>query len=213
MDVDEIDLPDTVLNIYLQEAFDRTMAMSNQWPRQETTWPVSLLPGGTSATLPPDCNLPSIMAVTTPDGYRLVQIDQSAGENNFAPLTEASDTNPLYYSIWSNEMYLWPRVNKGDPYSLIIRGYRQPVWTNAASDIPDLDPRLHATLAYFALSLAYAQQEDDVLEAAYLARWNRDLIQQLKVMFEPHHQRPLVMHGGSPIGGVPSYVIVPPPGA
>lgn len=213
MDVDERDLPDTVLNVYLQEAFDRTMAMTNQWPRMETTWLISLLPGLTSATLPADVNVPGIISVMTVNtGYRLVYISQEKAEANYAPLSLANDTLPSYFSTWGDQLYLWPRVNKVDPYDLAVRGYRNPVWTNNAADIPDLDPRLHVTLAYFALSLAYAQQEDDVLEAAYLARWNRDLTQQLKVMLEPQHSRPLVMHGGSPVGGVPTYLVYPPPG-
>ena len=211
MDVDETDLPDTVLNIYLQEAFDRTMAMTNQWPRAETIWQITLLPGSTSVTLPPDLNLPSIISVmAVAQGYRLAYISQEIAEQNYSPLYEASDTNPLYYSVWGGQMYLWPRIDKVDPYDLLLRGHRQPVWTNAASDIPDLDPRLHVTLAYFALGLAYAQQEDDVLEAAYMGRWTRDLGQQMKTMMEPLHSRPLVMHGGSPVGGVPSYVVFPP---
>ncbi len=211
MDVDETDLPDGVLNVYLQEAFDRTMAMTNQWPRSETTWLATLLPGATSLTLPPDLCVPGLISVMARDhGYRLSAINQETAEMNYAPLDQAQDTNPLYFSLWGTQMYLWPRINKAEPYDLLLRGYRQPVWTHAASDIPDLDPRLHVTLAYFALSLAYAQQEDDVLEAAYLARWNRDLMQQLKTMMEPMHARPLVMHGGSPVGGVPSYVVFPP---
>jgi hypothetical protein len=211
MDVDERDLPDALLNVYLQEAFDRTMAMTNQWPRSEKTWQVALLPGLTSVTLPPDLNIPGLISViAVANGYRLSAINQEAAETNYANLNEASDTNPLYFSVWGTEMFLWPRVSKVDPFDLLVRGYRQPMWDNAASVIPDLDPRLHVTLAYFALSLAYAQQEDDVLEAAYLARWNRDLMQQIKTIMEPVHARPLVMHGGSPVGGVPSYVVFPP---
>lgn len=211
MDVDETDLPDRILNVYLQEAFDRTMAMTNQWPKTETVWQVSLLPGNTSLTMPADMSLPSIISVTTvANGYRLAYVSQENAEQNYSPLDQASASNPLYYSVWGGKMYLWPRVDKSDPFDLVVRGHRQPVWTNAASDIPDLDPRLHATLAYFALSLAYAQQEDDVLEAAYMARWSRDLAQQMKTMMEPLHARPLVMHGGSPVGGVPSYVVFPP---
>jgi len=211
MDVDERDLPDTVLNVYLQEAFDRTMAMSNHWPRSETTWRVALIPGLLSVTLPPDLNTPSLTSVLVEaGGYRLTAINHELAEMNYANLNNAADTNPLYFSVWGNEMFLWPRISKAEPLDLIVRGYRQPVWDNAASTIPDLDPRLHVTLAYFALSLAYAQQEDDVLEAAYLARWNRDLMQQIKTIMEPVHARPLVMHGGSPVGGVPSYVVFPP---
>lgn len=211
MDVDSTDLPDGVLNVYLQEAFDRTMAMTNQWPRAETTWVLSLLPGNVSATMPPDMNVPSILSVLAVDrGYRLSFINHEKAEQNYTPLYNAADGNALYWSTWGDQMYLWPRLSKAAPYDVVVRGHRQPVWTNGASDIPDLDPRLHVTLCYFALSLAYAQQEDDVLEAAYMARWSRDLGQQMKTIMEPQHARPLVMHGGSPVGGVPSYVVFPP---
>lgn len=207
MDVDETDLPDSVLNVYLQEAFDRTMAMSNQWPRTEMGWTLALTSGATSVDLPPNVNVPGILSVVTQDGYRLTGIGQERAEQSFVPLTYAGSASPSYFSVWARQMYLWPRMNREEAYSLIVRGYSQPAWTNGASDIPDLDSRLHATLAYFALSLAYAQQEDDVLEAAYLARWNRDVTQQLKVMLEPQHARPLVMHGGSPVGGWASYTV------
>jgi hypothetical protein len=95
-------------------------------------------------------------------------------------------------------------------YNLSVRAYRQPAWDNGASSIPDLDERLHITLAYFAMSLVYAQQEDEILEGVYLARWQRDLSQQLKVILAAPHPRPLVMHGGATIGGVPSFIVIPP---
>ena len=41
LEVDDEELPDVLLNIYLQDAFDRTMALDNRWPRNETTWPLS----------------------------------------------------------------------------------------------------------------------------------------------------------------------------
>jgi len=211
MDVDDRDLPDSVLNVYLQEAFDRTMAFTNKWPRNETVWGLSVLADDPSATIPADVNIPSITSVIAVDnGYALVQIDQHLAEQNFSPLNVVSQGTPVYFSIWGDQLYLWPRPMANTVFDLRMRGFRQPVWSNAASTIPDLDPRLHVTLAYFALGLAYAKEEDEVMEGIYMGRWNRDLTQQLKAILEPSHQRPLVMHGGSPIGGVPSFVVIPP---
>jgi hypothetical protein len=211
MDVDDRDLPDNVLNVYLQEAFDRTMAFSNRWPRNETQWGLSVLDGNQSTTIPSDVNIPTIMAVTaTANGYALVQIEQHLAEQNFTPMNAAATGTPAFFSIWGNQMYLWPWPQAGAAFDVTVRGFRQPTWDNAASTLPDLDPRLHVTLAYFALSLAYLKEEDEVMEGIYLARWNRDLTQQLHSILEPSHQRPLVMHGGSPYGSVPSYVINPP---
>jgi hypothetical protein len=92
-----------------------------------------------------------------------------------------------------------------------LRGYRQPVWSASASAIPDLDARLHQALAYYAIGLVYAAQEDEILEGVYMARWQRDVTQQAKMILEPARHRPLVLNGGGPVGGVPSYVINPPP--
>ena len=104
-----------------------------------------------------------------------------------------------------------PDPHQPVPFDVALRGYRKPVWDNGASTIPDLDERLHATLAYFAIALAYAAQEDEILEGVNMARWDRDLKNQIRVMMEPIHNRPLVLHGGAPLGGSPSFVINPPP--
>jgi hypothetical protein len=213
MEVDDEELPDAILNIYLQEAFDRTMAFDNRWPRYEKIWALAKVIGADMITLPADLNLPSIISViSATDNFRLTMANHENAEDNFAPLYQAGTRvgTPAYYSIWAGQMYLWPSVATDQSYDLILRAYRQPVWSNGASDIPDLDTRLHATLAYFAISLAYAAQEDEILEGVYLARWERDLRNQMRTMLEPIHHRPLVMHGGAPIGGVPSWVINPP---
>lgn len=212
MEVDDEELPDVLLNVYLQEAFDRTMAADNRWPRYEKTWALSKVIGNDFITLPPDLNPPSIMAVmSVTGGYPLAIINHENAEQSFPMVSPSTSGTPLYASVWEGKMWLWPQVATDASHDINLRGYRQPVWSNVASEIPDLDPRLHATLAYFAIALAYAAQEDEILEGVYMARWDRDLKNQIRVMMEPIHNRPLVLHGGAPVGGVPSYVINPPP--
>jgi hypothetical protein len=212
LEVDDEELPDDILNVYFQEAFDRTMAADNRWPRYEKTWTVSRVPAATTIHLPDDLNIPSIMSVlSVADGYRLVAINHENAEDMFAPTTMIGTGSPVYYSVWGGDMYLWPNIAPELSADFQLRAYRQPVWSSAASDIPDLDPRLHVTICYFVMSLVYAAQEDEILEGVYLARWDRDLRQQLKMLLEPVRHRPLVLHGGSPIGGVAPWVINPPP--
>jgi len=212
LEMDDEELPDALLDPYLQEAFDRTMAADNRWPRYEKTWTVSKVPTSSTISLPADLNVPSIMSVLSlADGYRLVAINHENAEDLFAPTTMIGTGSPIYYSVWGGQMYLWPNLDPSISADFQLRAYRQPVWSNGASDIPDLDARLHMTLCWFAISLTYAQQEDDVLEGVYLARWDRDLRQQLKMIMEPVRHRPLVLHGGAPIGGVAPWVINPPP--
>ncbi len=210
MDVDDRDLPDPLLNAYLQEAFDRTMLITNMWPRNETIWPLSKINTLDSVTLPADLNLPTIVSVHgVGDKFQLVQINQESAERHFG--VPAAHGRPIYFSVWGNELYLWPPVTTETTYDLVLRGYRQPLWDSAASTIPDMDVRLHIPLCYYALGLAYAKEEDEVMEGIYMARWQRDATQAAKMIMEPKHNRPLVLHGTAPIGGSSSYTVTPPP--
>lgn len=205
LEMDDEELPDVLLNNYLQDAFDRTMARNNNWPRNEKTWSLSKIADMPAVSLPPDLNLPTIMSVTSvADGYRIVQANHENAETTFGTQPITGITKPIYYSLWGGQLWLWPGTSV---YDIVLRGYRQPVWTNAASEIPDLDERLHLALAYYAMGLAYAQQEDEILEAVYMARWDRDVASQMRAILEPSHHRPLVMNAGNPVGGTPSYVI------
>lgn len=220
LEVDEEELPDALLNVYLQDAFERTMALSNRWPRYEQTWPLSMITGRSAVTLPPDVLVPAIMSVVdVHGGYKMAQINHENAEQTYLNGNQTVMTGqPIYYSVWGYsgdpplaQLYLWPTPEEAvKPYSLSLRAYRQPVWSNGASTLPDLDPRMHLCLAYYAMGLVYAAQEDEILEGVYMARWQRDAQQQMKTILEPSHNRPLVMHGGTPIGGVPAYVINPP---
>jgi hypothetical protein len=186
------------------------MAFSNEWPRNEHTWAIAKVPGIAGVALPADVNIPGILSIIdVQHGYKLVSIVHENAENTFGMMGTGGQT-PLYYSLWGGQMFLWPHLAEDAQVDLLLRGYRQPVWDNGASSIPDLDPRLHATLCYFAMGLVHAQQEDEVMEGVYTARWQRDLTQQLRTIMQPVGNKPLVMHGGAPVGGVPAYTIVPP---
>lgn len=189
------------------------MAFDNSWPRYEMTWDVAQVAGNTSITLPPDLNIPSLVSVVSvSNGYSLAVMNHENAEQAFlSGNTVAPTGTPLYCSIWGGKLWLWPQPDVStNAYLVQLRGYRQPVWANGASEIPDLDPRLHHCLAYYAIALNYAQQEDEVLEGVYMGRWSRDLSQQMKTMLAPVRNRPLVLNGGQQVGGTQSYVINPP---
>jgi hypothetical protein len=208
LEVDDEELPDTLLNVYLQDAFERTIAMDNRWPRNEQIFDVSKIAGNDTASLPATLSIPTIMSVVSvANGYRLAIIAHENAEDSFVPNNTEGGGNPLYVSIWANEMYFWPRVATDTNYDVKVRAYAQPAWDNNASAIPDLDPRLHIALCYYAMALVYAAQEDEVLEGVYMARWNRDVMQTIKTLMEPVHNHPLVLHGGNPVGGWPSFVV------
>lgn len=211
LEMDDEELPDVLLNRYLQDGFDATVAMNNRWPRQEKVWHVARVVNGSSVTLPPDCAPNAIMSVVGQDGYRIIYLNYENAEDLFAPSTMLTNGSPVYWSIWNDQLHLWPSPDATTSYDLTVRGYRQTVWSDSAATVPDLDERLHQAICYYAMSLCYAAQEDEILEGVYMARWSRDAASRMKAILEPAHHRPLVLNGGAPVGGVAPYKVNLPP--
>ena len=105
------------------------------------------------------------MSLVDSSGRKIEQISQEERSPGSATRSRRRGT-AAYFSVWSNRIFLWPR-RSSHPTPIILRGYRKPL---AMFDAPtgqvDADPRLHQPLAHYAMALAYAQQEDEVLESA-----------------------------------------------
>jgi len=201
LDMDEEELPNAMLDSYLSEAYHRTMSMENRWPFFESRWTVTKLDGSSDVTLPTDCNPAGLIAVTDVDrGLRLVQVSGEQAEDYMSSV--ALVTNPIFYTLWGSQLEMWPSPDGAR--ELRLRGYRYPAdWlAGGASAEPDCDERLHMLLAHYAIALAYAQQEDEVLEDVYMKRWQASFAAAHNAICSPRHHRPLVLNGGLPLTGL-----------
>ena len=201
------ELPNGTLDWYLQQAFDRTVAMENAWPSYETWWNLTLLAGTQSISIPGDCNRASINSlVDSTNAYpdlRLSMIDHETAEDYYQLANTTFATYPFEYSIWGGAFWLWPRPNYTEDRTYVLRGHRSPAdWINGQNSYApdpttvDADPRLHLALAHYAIALAYAQQEDDTLEQVYMGRWQRDVEAARGAIMEPSRQQPMSFGGG-----------------
>ena len=206
LDVDEEELPNALLDTYFNEAFLRTMSMENRWPFYEMRWDVAKVAASPTVALPADCDPPGIMAlIDKTNGVRLMQVANELAEDSFVGMA-ATASNPSYYSIYGGAIVLWPELAAGSAdRNFLLRGYRLPQdWiSQGASAEPDCDARLHQLLAHYAIALAYAQQEDEVLEDVYMKRWQSSYLAAHSAICNPRHHRPLILNGGLPY--VPSY--------
>jgi hypothetical protein len=210
---DEADLPNATIDSYLQQGFERTINAESQWPFYASTWELSQVAGEGWMVLPGNVNPPGIMALTDDlNGFRLEMVPQVWAEDRFRSLVATA--NPVLFSVWGDRINLWPGVTFNADRTYHLRGYRKPLtWLDPVTESPDCDQRLHMPLAHFAVALAYAQQEDDALEAVYATRWQNDVELARRAIMEPVHQRPLV--GAGSIGGkgwypFNTFVVVPP---
>lgn len=194
------ELSNSTIDDFIQEAFDRTIAMENQWPFFEETWSLTQTAGAVTMTFPTDAHIPGIVSLfcveNTDNPYRVELISHSTARE----LYDTGTPNSLVYrrfSVWDGLIYLWPNVTKSEDFSWELTGFRRPTdWISDGTDgsvTPDCDARLHRCLAHYAIALAYAQQEDEQLEEKYMTRWSMDLEAARTAIMEPAQDRPLIM--------------------
>lgn len=207
------DLPDPTIDSFLSQAFERTVNGETEWPFFETHWDIALDPGASTIALPANVNQAGIMALyDMTNNFRLAMVGPEFGDDHYYG-PQVGTTYPIQFSLWGGEIQLYPKVQAATvsrPYRL--RGYRHALtWLTPAND-PDCDARLHVALISYAVALAYAQQEDEVLEGTYMNRWQADVEGARRAIMEPRHHRPLVYAGSihtSPVP-LPSWVLAPP---
>jgi hypothetical protein len=204
-DTTEFDLPAATISAYVDEAFQRTIAAENRWPFYEKTWDIVIPPGESSAVLDSDVNRPGIVSVIASDGRRLLEVSEEEAELRYGPDVEVEGLlEPDCYSFWEGQINFWPISAATVETTFYMRGHRRPLTTFAPDGQVDADVRLHRPLAHYAVALAYAQQEDEVLERTYMERWQRDVEMARKAIMEANHHRPVVMNGSfprTPVGG------------
>lgn len=192
---DTADLPDVTIDVYLQQAFERTLNAETRWPFYAQTWDLVLDPDANTLTLAGDVAEPGIMAlIDKTSGVRLGMVPHVWAEDRFVGSNVASSPGMLY-SVWGDKIYLWPQSTFPEAHTYKLRGYRTPLTWLTPEGSPDCDPRLHLPLTHYAVALAYAQQEDGELEQVYMARWLADVEIARRAIMDPVHQRPLVMSG------------------
>lgn len=193
LDMDTEELPNETLDLFIQDGYNRMIQMEQRWPFFQERW--TLDAAADTVAYDRDPTIASIVSIYDLTGrYRLNHIDHGIAEDAYGDGSDTSGT-PAYWSEWGGQIYLWPTPT--DVRSYQIRGYRKPTdWVGAEGEV-DADERLHIALVYFACALAYAQQEDEVLEGSYLQRFFQTVeMAREDVMRNSQQWRPVIMSGG-----------------
>jgi hypothetical protein len=200
LDLDEVDLPLSLIHTYMRDGFDRIITLERRWPFYETThtlntvgnqreYPISSIGSG---------NLSEVISVldTSTSGNRLTLTSTDYAE---AVWNGSFDTpsRPLYFTEWGNIISLYPKPDR--EYPLRIRGYRKPTydWVNDTELEPDCDYRFHTSIAYYAISQSYKRQEDPDMSAVYERSFNEAVALARKEVMRPASHRNMVLSKGS----------------
>ena len=221
-DVDDIN-QDLVLQ-FLKEGFQTIVDSEVRWPWFESNYQAFTVYGQQTIsnffltqtyspyiTVPQNVNMSDIKELinvvaiqgTEPFqnyGNELIYLGQHQAERWWVGATNQPGI-PGYFSIWSNQMYMWPRPNQ--EYLLQIRGYRQPDlnWlldsSNSESTVyVDLDLELQACLINYAMSRIYQFQEDAEMSRVYREQFVTNLKNYQDYLTAPSSNQPLVYSGG-----------------
>lgn len=195
LDLDETDLPNALLDLYLQEGFDRIVALENRWPSYEATWAVTSDANGL-ILMPADAL--EIDTVIGPYGP-LKPITQREADSYFGQAV-ATGAQPLYFTRSATGIQVWPMQTTA--LAGLLRGYRRPGdWrAGGAGAAVDADSRLHYPIVHYACSLAMAQQEDEVLEVTYLNRFRESVSIAREAVMRPWAGEPMILNGNQSLG-------------
>jgi len=123
----------------------------------------------------------------------LMALSHDRAEEVFGLGTTGSGGTPEYWSEWAGNINLWlaPAVDR----TVRVRGYRKPKWDTGDAVEVDADERLHVAVMYFAVAMAYGQQEDEILMAEWMKEWHGAVRRAHKGIMGDPQRRPLVMSG------------------
>lgn len=200
LDMDEDELSNSLLDLYLNDALEQTLTLSEKWPFLQSAWNITTIDGQSNYAIDPTVD--SIASVI--DQTALVPLAYLPHERAEVVFGDGSGGGgvPAWWSTWGDEIYLWPAPSDGR--TVRLRGYRRADWGPADIDEVDADDRLHVPLIYWAISRAYAAQEDDVLEATNKGHWFETARRAQEAIEATPVRRPLILSGTGTRGGFTS---------
>lgn len=199
IDLQENDLPTSLLQTYLRDGYDRVVNLERRWPFFETTYTFNTVAAQREYALSSigsgDLREASSMVDTSTSGNRMRLISLDEAEAIWVGGLDAP-SRPLFFAKWNDTISLYPKPDT--VYPIKVRGYRKPSysWVTNNSLTVDCDERLHTALAYYALSKAYERQEDAEMANVYKNSFSEAISIARKEIMRSSVHRPTILSRG-----------------
>jgi hypothetical protein len=196
-DLDEVDLPDTIVDQFAREGFQRIYALERRWPYLQETYTFNTVVNQREYTISTIGDIREIISVldTSSSGARLTLIPYDNAEEIWLGNTDVP-SRPYFYSFWDKKLQLWAKPDA--VYPMTVRAFRNPVytWLSDPDETIDLDEWFHALLPYFVLGRVYQRQEDAQLSQMYLNSFEQGVGLARRDLMKASSAQPVVMSGG-----------------
>lgn len=202
MDLNEDDLPLSLIQTYLRDGFERIINLERRWSFLQASTTLSTIPNQRSYVLADigANDLEEIVSIVDQSdaGNKLTLIGIDEAERIWHGVNDSA-SRPLAWTKWGGTIDLYPKPDV--VYPLSIRGYRKPfyAWVRDNTLAPDCDDRFHIALAYYAISQAYKRQEDVEMSQVYKQSFDEAVMLARKELMRPDSARPVVLSRGYPM--------------
>ena len=196
-DLDEVDLPDSIVDQFAREGFQRIYSLERRWPYLQETYTFSTVVNQREYTISTIGDIREIISVvdTSTAGARLTLIPYDNAEEIWLGNTDVP-SRPYFYSFWDKKLQLWAKPDA--VYPITVRAYRNPVytWLSNTDETIDLDEWFHALLPYFVLARVYQRQEDAQLSQMYMNSFEEGVGLARRDLMKASSAQPVVMSAG-----------------
>ena len=196
-DLDATDIPNSIIDNAVKEAFQRIVALERRYPKYQESYTFNTVANQRAYTLSAIGNIREVISLveTSSSGSRLTMIPYDNAEEIWLGNTDTA-SRPYFYAMWDGALHLYPKPDA--VYSITVRAYRNPVytWLSNTNEAIDLDEWFHVLLAYFALARVYQRQEDPELSQMYMRSFEEGVAMARRDLMKTPSARPLLMSGG-----------------
>ena len=196
-DLDTTDVPNSIIDDAVKEAFQRIVALERRYPRYQETYTFNTVANQRAYTIATIGDIREIISLvdTSSSGSRLTMIPYDNAEEIWLGNTDTA-SRPYFYALWDAALHLYAKPDA--VYTITVRAYRNPVytWLSNTSQAIDLDEWFHVLLAYYALGRVYQRQEDPELSAMYIRSFEEGVAMARRDLMKTPSARPLLLSGG-----------------
>jgi hypothetical protein len=174
LDNDDEDLPDTLLDVWRDEAVARIQRSFEPWAMFEHAWTFTAsdrISFDEIGATDPDGFVPEVIQSVEADRWLLRFVPHERQVAKYA-WSNAVAGNPTEFSLFDGELFIWPVPNGEATYT--ARGYRKPVLVRGDGTV-DLPAEFDPLVCEWMLTRAYEWQDDEVMSQQKLARFERQL--------------------------------------
>ena len=196
-DLDTTDLPNSIIDDAVKEAFQRVIVLERRWPKYQETYTFNTVANQRPYTISTIGDIREVISLvdTSSAGSRLTMIPYDNAEEIWLGNTDVA-SRPYFYALWDSALHLYAKPDA--VYSITVRAYRNPLytWLTTLTDPIDCDEWFHILLVYFVLSRVYQRQEDPELSQMYLKSFEEGVAMARRDLMKTPSARPMLLSGG-----------------